>query len=188
MSSLWAQGITRTLLWVWGGIFEAPITGREEQPVSHRVALVESYTAQGMVSSPAALRGMEDISEGLGVAYLTPPFVMSHRYALGVYQTLEWLMSLSPANRTVLKTPPPPLPIPVRERDGSTPTAGELIARKIAAEPYLGASDLPEIITEDLYRLAEAEEKENRRMAESIAATEHRLSEEYEAEQREGLV
>ncbi|MGH3777966.1 MAG: hypothetical protein ACRDRR_19910 [Pseudonocardiaceae bacterium] len=188
VGSLWAQGITTTLLWVRGGILEAPISGRQERPVSHRVALVESYMAQGMLTSPASLRGMKDVSEGLGVEYLIPPFAMSHRYALGVYQTLEWLMSLSPENRPVLKTPPPPLPIPLRERDGSTPTAGELFSRKIAAEPYLWSSNVPESITQDLHRLAEAEEKENRRMAESITATEHRLARAYEAEQREGLV
>jgi hypothetical protein len=185
--SLWASGIIAALLWAEGGVRFGPVTGRDEQPVTSEVAVAEWFSAVAAVDGPGggAGDGVEALCAGLGVRFWAPDPVVPRRYAEGVYQTLEWLISVSPSARPVPpKCSAPPLPIPERRADGSTPSADELLTRAFLAYPVL--SCLSESQDLSLRQRVAAEAQEHRRLAELIAETERREAQAQSPDTRPG--
>jgi len=115
--------------WVTGGQV-SPISEVPEQPVPEHVARAERMLARVVAwdMPPPSLTEWAD----LGVEPREP--VASNReWATGVEAALSWLLGLRAE---------PAVRLPRRLPDGSTPTAEQLYAEMVAAEPY--AYDLPE--------------------------------------------
>jgi hypothetical protein len=123
-----AAGICVTLAWVRGGR-AAPVTGRDERPVTALLAAAEMWAAVA-VSEDGPPPPLRAICADLDVAYWEPT-VTDRGYARGVQGVLEWLLGTPGVNGRV-----PPMLVPKRHPDGSVPTVKELYQQEIATGPY----------------------------------------------------
>jgi len=121
------DGMAVTAAWL-RGVRTAPVTFRDEQPVTRAVAQAEKLAA-AWVSSDGAKPPLEEFCAELGVPYRAPVATNAH-YALGVWEVLHWLTADPLERRT------PPVDVPERNPDGSIPTAEALYAEAVAEEPW----------------------------------------------------
>jgi len=153
------DGMACTAAWL-RGVHIAPVTFREEQPVTHALAKAEKWASM-WVTSDSAKPPLESYCTKLGVPYREPVAVNRH-YALGAWEVLHWLIADTPEHR------PPPLDVPERNPDGSISTAEELYAAAVAAEPW--RYSLPERRIQ-LRDRSEQRERRSRHLANLIAET-----------------
>jgi len=153
------DGMACTAAWLRGARI-APVTFREEQPVTHALAKAEKLASM-WVTSNGAKPPLESFCARLGVPYREPVAVDRH-YALGVWEVLQWLTADPLEHRL------PPLDVPERNPDGSIATAEELSAAAVAAEPW--RYSLPERRIE-LRDRSEQRERRSRHLAHLIAET-----------------
>ncbi|MEU7813882.1 hypothetical protein [Pseudonocardia sp. NPDC049154] len=118
-----AAGIVATLAWVRGGQ-TAPVTGREERPVSQALAEAELWVARAALA-PDAAPPAHALSQTLGVDYC-PPLDVPPTRAEGTAATLGWLLGTNAS---------PPLPLPARRPDGQLADAHELVEAAMASAP-----------------------------------------------------
>lgn len=121
----WVSGAVTAAAWVRGGR-TAPVTERDEQPVTAALAEAELWAA---VAAGPAGDGLPltSIYTRLGVTpWPTQP--VSRQWAEGAWRALRWLLGLQGQG--------PPLPLPVRNPDGTTPTRDELYAAQMALQPW----------------------------------------------------
>ncbi len=121
----WCSGISRTLAWARGGR-AAPITGRDDAPVTRELATAEMWAANAASTPDLPPPPLEEISSRLGVVHVAPQPVDAD-LADGAWRALRWLLGEHDQR--------PPLPLPVRHDDGTTPTADELYEVAFAAAP-----------------------------------------------------
>lgn len=160
--SIAAGGVGAALAWVRGGQV-APVTGRDEQPVTEALARAEMWAATAAERPGRTPPPLERICADLGVAYW-PPGEVDTRWATGARATLRWLVG-APGQE-------PPAELPVRRPDGTTSTAEELYEVAVTATPFL--FQLPEQRTA-LRSRVEANARRYRELAEMIEATKGRL-------------
>jgi len=153
------DGMACTAAWV-RGVRIAPVTFREEQPVTYALAKTETWASM-WVTSDGAKPPLESFCTKLGVPYREPVATDRH-YALGAWEVLHWLTADPREHR------PPPLDVPERNPDGSVATAEELYAAGVAAEPW--HYSLPERRIE-LRDRSEQRERRSRHLAHMIAET-----------------
>ena len=154
-----AAAITATVSWLHGGQ-DAPITGRPAGMVSSSAAEAELWAAR-RVTEPGAV-DLEWITGALGVRYLRPNPV-STSWAVGVAQTLDWVMG--PARYAL-----PPMDLPRRGPDGKLRTVEELYqAARARRSGRWGPAERIEA-----HRNADLAVTRSRRLARLIDATRHR--------------
>ncbi|GAA1858150.1 hypothetical protein GCM10009836_42910 [Pseudonocardia ailaonensis] len=119
-----AGGITATLAWVRGGAV-APVTGRDQQPVTVAMAEAELWAAWALLT-PDVPPPLEQISRDLGVPFL-PPLPFAAGRGDGAATVLSWLLGT---------TTVPPMPLPARAPDGRPADAQTLVESAIAAAPH----------------------------------------------------
>jgi hypothetical protein len=159
VGSLRHDGMACTAAWL-RGVRAAPVTFRDEQPVTYAIAKAEKWASM-WVTSDGAKPPLESSCAMLGVPYREPVATDRH-YALGVWEVLHWLTA------DPLEHRPPPLDVPERNPDGSISTADELSAAAVAAEPW--RYSLPERRIE-LRDRSEQCERRSRHLAALIAET-----------------
>jgi hypothetical protein len=121
------DGVVAAAAWVRGGR-PAPVTERDEQPVTLGLAEVELLAA--MVANEPSTRvnlPVDGIAADHGVSWREPVRV-DPDYAGGAWRALRWLTGV-PDQRA-------PLPVPVRNPDGTLVTADQLCEQAIAANPH----------------------------------------------------
>jgi hypothetical protein len=146
--------IAATLAWVCGGV-DAPVTGREEQPVTELVAWAEweAANAQGNAAIP---QQADVVCAELGVPYY-PAQNVSKEWARKVWNALGWLRG----PRLGAARAMPPMTLPTRNANGKLATAVELYDAAVASAPTL-------------YRTTE-QQIELRNKVEAVADLSHRL-------------
>ena len=110
--SVKAEAMGATAAWIRGGR-NAPVTFREEQPVTKALAKVEMWAAVDVDTGDVPLASL---CRDLGVSY-APAVATNPVWSLGVEEVLRWLTA-DPLERRK-----PPLPLPRRNPDGSVATA-----------------------------------------------------------------
>ena len=153
------DGMAGTAAWL-RGVRVAPVTYREEQPVTYALAKAEKWASM-WVTGDGVKPPLESFCAKLGVPYREPVATDRH-YALGVWEVLHWLTA------DPLEQRPPPLDVPERNPDGSISTAEELYAAGAAAEPW--RYSLPERRIE-LRDRSEQRERRSQHVARLIAET-----------------
>jgi len=123
--SVKAEAMGATAAWIRGGR-NAPVTFREEQPVTKVFAKAEMWAAVHVDTGDVPLGSL---CRDLGVSY-APAVVTNLVWSLGVEEVLRWLTA-DPLERRK-----PPIPLPRRNPDGSVATAEELYQQAMAAEPH----------------------------------------------------
>lgn len=157
-----AGGVGAALAWVRGGR-SAPVTGRDERPVTEVLARAEMWAATAAERPGRTPPPLERICADLGVAFW-PPGKVDTRWATGVRATLRWLVGAQGQQA--------PAELPVRRLDGRTPTADELYEMAMAATPLL--FELPEQRVA-LRGRVEGDARRYRELAEMIEAAKDRL-------------
>jgi len=120
-----AEAMGATAAWIRGGR-TAPVTFREEQPVTKALAKAEMWAAVHVVTGDVPL---ESFCLDLGVHY-APAVATNPVWSLGVEEVLRWLTA-DPLERRK-----PPIPLPRRNPDGSVATAEELYQQTMATQPH----------------------------------------------------
>jgi len=120
-----AEAMGATAAWIRGGR-TAPVTFREEQPVTKALAKAEMWAAVHVVTGDVPL---ESLCLDLGVHY-APAVATNAVWSLGVEEVLRWLTA-DPLERRK-----PPIPLPRRNPDGSVATAEELYQQTMATQPH----------------------------------------------------
>ena len=113
-----------TAAWIRGGR-NAPVTFREEQPVTKALAKAEMWAAVHVNTGDVPL---ESFCLDLGVHY-APAVATNPVWSLGVEEVLRWLTA-DPLERRK-----PPIPLR-RNPDGSVATAEELYQQTMATQPH----------------------------------------------------
>ncbi|WP_445185129.1 hypothetical protein ACTXG6_43495 [Pseudonocardia sp. Cha107L01] len=120
-------GMVAALSWVRGGR-DAPITGREAQPVTRGAASYERWAAQAVLDEGGELPAppLESFARSLRVPYLAPRPV-GRAWAEGVWPILSWLEG-STGHQS-------PLPLPRRSTDGTLWGREEMREKLITDNP-----------------------------------------------------
>lgn len=155
--SAFAGGVAACLGWVRGGRI-APVTERDESPVTRELATAEMWACAAAATPGIPPPPLEEICAELGVRNW-PVLPAGVGWAEGGEVCLRWLLGQQDR---------PPLPIPERLADGSLPSPEGLIEREIAARPW--AFEEPERRLE-LRRGAEREVRRGQQLVDLIART-----------------
>jgi hypothetical protein len=123
--SEWASGVAATMAWVRHGRV-APVTERDEQPVTRALAVAEMWAATAAATPDIPPPPLAVICADLSVSY-QPAADVHPEWADGAWRALRWLLGEQGQAS--------PLPLPVRHADGSTPTENELYDLAMAASP-----------------------------------------------------
>lgn len=123
--SEWAGGVAATMAWVSRGR-AAPVTERDERPVTRALAVAEMWAATAAATPHMPPPPVASICADLGVVYV-PAVDVHPEWADGVWRALRWLLGEHGQAS--------PMPLPVRHADGSTPTEDELYDLTFAASP-----------------------------------------------------
>ncbi|MCA1695675.1 MAG: hypothetical protein LC749_13625, partial [Actinobacteria bacterium] len=123
----WPAGVCASLEWVLSER-NAPITERNERPVSDGVAKAEMWAATA-VDRDGVKPSLESICANLDVAYF-PAVILNRTWARSVCMALRWM--LGGGGFAEAK---PPLELPTRHADGSIASADELYAQAMGAHP-----------------------------------------------------
>jgi hypothetical protein len=142
----------------------APVTERDEQPVTRALAVAEMWAATAAATPDIPPPPLAAICADLGVAY--KPTVNVHpEWADGAWRALRWLLGEQGQAS--------PLPVPVRHADSSTPTEDELYDLALAAAPMSFRE--PEQLAE-LRRRVKVNAVRYRQLAELIEETKRSLA------------
>ncbi|MQA13477.1 MAG: hypothetical protein GEV09_04675 [Pseudonocardiaceae bacterium] len=161
----WSSGVLAATAWVRGGR-AAPVTERDEWPVTRELAIAEMWAAvvaserdSGIPRPP-----VEQTCVDLGVGWREPPPVDAE-YAIGAWRVLRWVLGVS--GQQV------PIPVPVRNPDGTILTADQLYEQVVAAEP--DRYRVPERQVE-LRRWAAAQAQRYRQMEQLVTSTQRQVA------------
>ena len=160
--SAFAAGVGASLGWIRGGRV-APVTERDESPVTRELATAETWACAAAATPGIRPPPLEEICRELGVRNW-PVLPAGVGWAEGGEVCLRWLLG---------RQDRPPLPIPERLADGSLPSPKELMEREIAARPW--AFEEPERRLE-LRRRAESTARRDQQLEDLIARTKASLA------------
>lgn len=152
-----AEGIGHAVLWVSGADVAAPVTHRQEQPVTAALAKAEFWAAMAACDGGGTPeRVVRAQCNELGVAF-RPPQPLPRRWANrdsydpadevdierghAVYHTLGWLLRHPDGYPTCTN---PPLPLPMRSAEGGLLTGEQVYERAVTRGEYLGRYKPPE--------------------------------------------
>lgn len=156
LDSPYGAGIASTLGWVRGGRV-APVTERDEMPVTRDFATAEMWAAAAASTPDVPPPPLESICADLAVTYWSPLPVVP-RFADGTWKTLRWLLGM-PGQQI-------PLPAPQRHDNGTVVSADELYDRAVADTPWKFRLREQQI---ELRNWVEKEARQSEKLAATIA-------------------
>ena len=158
--SAWHEAAGAAASWIRGGR-SAPITFREDSPITLALAKAELFAAVTVDSEGMPPPPLEDICGRLGVAYRAP-VATNPVWARGVEDVLRWLTADPIEQRK------PPMDVPVRGADGAVPTAEQLYQQRLAEVPgrYRASEQ-----RRDVRQAVEVDVIRSQRLADRIAET-----------------
>jgi hypothetical protein len=124
-----ANGVGAAISWVRNHR-RAPVTGRQEAPVTPGLAEVEMWAAAVAADDgTTVVAPTRELWARHRVAWRTPPRGLVHEYAVGVYSALRWLTGPPDGER--------PVPVPVRNPDGTVMSAEDVYRQTVQLSPDL---------------------------------------------------